>query len=142
MRQMCIRDSHRADALAVDLDVGDGIALIWGDGKGLIPTLTDADAAGGRNRAARPGSCLDGVAAVVPTAATAGLVIQLNLAGKRGRFDHEHEGSAGDVVVVVVARLSRDDADRADLDGDVYKRQLNGYPKEGEAVDEQEALKK
>ena len=73
---------HRADALAVDLDVGDGIALIWGDGKGLIPTLTDADAAGGRNRAARPGSCLDGVVAVVPTAATAGLVIQLNLAGQ------------------------------------------------------------
>ena len=179
---------HRADALAVDLDVGDGIALIWGDGKGLIPTLTDADAAGGRDGTASTGSCLDGVVAVVPTAATAGLVIQLNLAGqgrvvviirreapfvgrvgldrgivgqglalvihpfqlaitgiqsaslggqrrvlqrlaaggdlgvvrlagRRGRFDHEHEGSAGDVVVVVVARLSRDDADRADLDG-------------------------
>ena len=28
---------HRADALAVDLDVGDGIALIRSDGEGLIP---------------------------------------------------------------------------------------------------------
>ena len=49
---------HRADALAIDLDIGDGIALIWGDGEGLISALADADAAGGRNRAARPGSCL------------------------------------------------------------------------------------
>ena len=27
---------HRADALAVDLDVANGIALIWGDGESLI----------------------------------------------------------------------------------------------------------
>ena len=45
---------HRADALAVDLDVGDSIALVWGDGKGLIPALADADIAGGRNGAASP----------------------------------------------------------------------------------------
>lgn len=38
---------HRADALSVDFDVGDSIALIRSDGEGLIPTLTDADAAGG-----------------------------------------------------------------------------------------------
>ena len=40
---------HRADALAVDLDVGDSIALVWGDGKGLIPALADADIAGRRD---------------------------------------------------------------------------------------------
>ena len=56
---------HRADALAVDLDVGDSIALIRGDGEGLISALTDADIAGGRNGAASPGSCLDGVVAVI-----------------------------------------------------------------------------
>ena len=56
---------HRADALAVDLDVGDSIALVWGDGEGLIPALADADIAGGRNGAASPGSCLDGVVAVI-----------------------------------------------------------------------------
>ena len=39
---------HRADALAVDLDVGNSIALIRGDGEGLIPALADADIAGGR----------------------------------------------------------------------------------------------
>ena len=55
---------HRADALAVDLDSGDSIALIRGDGEGLITTLTNADIAGGRNGAASPGSCLDGVVAV------------------------------------------------------------------------------
>ena len=60
---------HRADALAVDLDVGDSIALIRGDGEGLIPALTDADIAGGRNGAASPGSCLDGVVAVRMAAA-------------------------------------------------------------------------
>ena len=49
---------HRANALAVDLDVGDSIALIRGDGEGLAPSLTDADIAGGRNGAASPGSCL------------------------------------------------------------------------------------
>ena len=38
---------HRADALAVDLDVGDGITLIRGDGEGPISALTDADIAGG-----------------------------------------------------------------------------------------------
>ena len=59
---------HRADALAVDLDVGDGIALIRGDGEGLISALTDADAAGGGDRAASPGSCLDGVVAVAAAA--------------------------------------------------------------------------
>ena len=45
---------HRADALAVDLDVGDGITLIRGDGEGPISALTDADIAGGRNGAASP----------------------------------------------------------------------------------------
>ena len=40
---------HRADALAVDFDIGDGIALIRGDGKGLISALADADIAGGRD---------------------------------------------------------------------------------------------
>ena len=43
---------HRADALAVDLDIGNSIALIRSDGEGLIPALADADIAGGRNGAA------------------------------------------------------------------------------------------
>lgn len=74
---------YRADALAVDLDIGDSIALIRGDGEGLISALTDADAAGGRDRAASPGGCLDGVVAVAAAATTVGLVIQqLDLAGQ------------------------------------------------------------
>ena len=56
---------HCADAPAVDLDVGDSIALIRGAGKGLIPALADADIAGGRNGAASSGRCLDGVVAVI-----------------------------------------------------------------------------
>ena len=56
---------HCADAPAVDLDVGDSIALIRGDGKGLIPALADADIAGGRDGTASPGSRLDGVVAVI-----------------------------------------------------------------------------
>ena len=59
---------HRADALAVDLDIGDSIALIRGDGEGLISALTDADAAGGRNGAASSGSRIDGVVAVAAAA--------------------------------------------------------------------------
>ena len=51
---------HCADALAVDLDVGDGVALIRGDGEGLIPALADADIAGGRN-GAQTASDSDGV---------------------------------------------------------------------------------
>ena len=51
---------RRANALAVNLDVGDSIALIRSDGEGLISALTDADIAGWRNGAASPGSCLDG----------------------------------------------------------------------------------
>ena len=47
---------HRADALAVDFDVGNGIALIRGDGEGLISALADADIAGRRNRTASSGS--------------------------------------------------------------------------------------
>ena len=93
---------RRANALAVNLDVGDSIALIRSDGEGLISALTDADIAGGRNGAASPGSCLDGV---------------VRLTGGSGRFDHEHEGSAGDIVIVVVSRLGSDDTHRADPDG-------------------------
>ena len=59
---------RRANALAVNLDVGDSIALIRSDGEGLIPALADADIAGGRNGAASPGSCLDGVVAVAAAA--------------------------------------------------------------------------
>ena len=62
---------RRANALAVNLDVGDSIALIRSDGEGLISALTDADIAGWRNGAASPGSCLDGVVAVAASAATA-----------------------------------------------------------------------
>ena len=59
---------YRTDALAVDLDVGDSIALIRSDGEGLISALADADIAGGGDRAASPGSCLDGVVAVAAAA--------------------------------------------------------------------------
>ena len=60
---------HRANALAIDLDVGDSIALIRSDGEGLIPALADADIAGGGDRAASSGSRLDGVVAVAAAAA-------------------------------------------------------------------------
>ena len=60
---------HRADALAVNFDIGDSIALIRGDGEGLISALTDADIAGGGDRAASSGSRLDGVVAVAAAAA-------------------------------------------------------------------------
>ena len=60
---------HRTDALAVDLDVGDSIALIRGDGEGLISALPNADIAGGGDRATSSGSCLDGVVAVAAAAA-------------------------------------------------------------------------
>ena len=63
---------RRANALAVNLDVGDSIALIRSDGEGLISALTDADIAGWRNGAASPGSCLDGVVAVAASAVAAG----------------------------------------------------------------------
>ena len=62
---------RRANALAVNLDVGDSIALIRSDCEGLISALTDADIAGGRNGAASPGSCLDGVVAVAASAGAA-----------------------------------------------------------------------
>ena len=75
---------HRADALAVDLDVGDGITLIRGDGEGLIPALADADIAGGRNGAASPGSCLDSVVAVVPIVPTLSVVILVSLGSPAG----------------------------------------------------------
>ena len=63
---------RRANALAINLDVGDSIALIRSDGEGLISALTDADIAGWRNGAASPGSCLDGVVAVAASAVAAG----------------------------------------------------------------------
>ena len=49
---------RRTDAFAVDLDVGDSIALIRSDGEDLISALTDADIAGGRNGAAAPAVAL------------------------------------------------------------------------------------
>jgi len=71
---------RRANALAVNLDVGDSIALIRSDGEGLISALTDADIAGGRNGAASPGSCLDGVVAVA--AASTAIVAPLSRDGQ------------------------------------------------------------
>ena len=41
---------------------------------------------------------------VLPLGGDLGVV---GLAGGSGRFDHEHEGGAGDVVVVVVACLGQ-----------------------------------
>ena len=54
---------HRTDAVAVDFDVGNGVALVRGNGKGLIGSLADADIAGGGDGAAGSGNCLDGVGA-------------------------------------------------------------------------------
>ena len=59
---------HRTNALAVDLDVGDGIALIRGNGECLISALADVDIAGGGDRATSSGSCRDGVVAVAAAA--------------------------------------------------------------------------
>ena len=74
---------HSTHALAVHQHLGYGVALIRGDGEGLIPSVTDGGPAGGRDGAVRAGRCLNGVVGVVPTAAAAGLVIQLNGAGQR-----------------------------------------------------------
>ena len=78
---------HRANALAVNLDVGDGIALIRGDGEGLISALADADIAGGRNGAASPGSCLDGVVAVRMAAAIITPVCRIDSVASAARWD-------------------------------------------------------
>ena len=42
---------HRADAHAVDLDVGDGVASVRGDGEGLAAAVEDVNVAGGRDGA-------------------------------------------------------------------------------------------
>ena len=59
---------------------------------------------------------LDGQRHVLQCFATGCDLGVLGLTGGSGRFDHEHEGGAGDVVIVVVACLGRDDTHRADLD--------------------------
>ena len=75
---------HSTHALAVHQHLGYGVALIRGDGEGLVSAVTDGGPAGGRDGAVRAGRCLNGVVGVVPTATTAaGLVIQLNGAGQR-----------------------------------------------------------
>ena len=71
---------HRADALAIDLDIGDSIALIRSDCEGLISALADADIAGGRDGTASTGSCLDGVVAVA--AASTAIVAPLSRDGQ------------------------------------------------------------
>ena len=92
---------HRADALAVDLDVGDSIALIRGDGEGLIPALADADIAGGSNGAASPGSCLDGVVAVRMAAAIITPVCRIGSVASAARGDGD-----GHIVLAVKPRAA------------------------------------
>ena len=92
---------HCADALAVDLDVGDGVALIRGDGEGLIPALADADIAGGRNGAASPGSCLDGVVAVRMAAAIITPVCRIDSVASAARWDGD-----GHIVLAVKPRAA------------------------------------
>ena len=58
---------HCTDAVAVDFDVGNGVALVRGNGEGLIGSLADADIAGGGDGAAGSGNCLDGVEAGIVT---------------------------------------------------------------------------
>ena len=58
----------------------------------------------------------NGQASISQSLAAGGDLGVLGFAGGSGRFDHEYEGIAGDVVVVLVALLGCDDADRADLD--------------------------
>ena len=72
---------HRAHVLAVDQHLGDGVALIRGDGEGLIPTLADADIAGGRDGAVHACSGLDGVVGVTAAAAAAAVVDPVGLDG-------------------------------------------------------------
>ena len=60
---------HRADALAVDLDVGDSIVLIRSDGEGLISASRTLTLPEGEIEPPSPGSCLDGVVAVRMAAA-------------------------------------------------------------------------
>ena len=60
-------------------------------------------------------AAIGGQRRVLQCLATGGDLGVLGLTGGSGRFDHEHEGGAGDVVVVVVARLGCNNAHRADL---------------------------
>ena len=64
---------HRAHALTIHQHLGYGVALVRGDGEGLIPSVTDGGPAGGRDGAVRAGRCLNGVVGVVPTATAAGV---------------------------------------------------------------------
>ena len=59
-------------------------------------------------------AALDGQRRVLQRLAAGGDLGVVRLAGGSGRFDHEHEGGAGDVVVVVVARLGCNNAHSAD----------------------------
>ena len=60
--------SGGADALAVDLDVCNGIAVIRRNGEGQILALTDADVAGGRDGAALARDHLDNIVVAAGTA--------------------------------------------------------------------------
>ena len=62
---------HRAHALTVHQHLGHGVALVRGDGEGLIPSVTDGGPAGGRDGAVRAGRCLNGVVGVVGVVPTA-----------------------------------------------------------------------
>ena len=62
---------HRAHALTIHQHLGYGVALVRGDGEGLIPSVTDGGPAGGRDRAVQTGDRPDGVVGVAATAATA-----------------------------------------------------------------------
>ena len=92
---------RRANALAVNLDVGDSIALIRGDGEGLISALADADIAGGRNGAASPGSCLDCLIALRIAAAIITPVCRIGSVASAARWDGD-----GHIVLAVKPRAA------------------------------------
>lgn len=61
---------HRAYTLAIYQHLGYFVALVRGDGEGLIPSVTDGDPFGGRDRAVRIRACLDGMIGAAAAAAT------------------------------------------------------------------------
>ena len=70
---------HRADALAVNLDIGDRIAFVRRDGEGLVFAFPDVDIAGGGDCSAFAGGRFDGVAGVFAAVASGGNGFRLRI---------------------------------------------------------------
>ena len=61
---------HSTYILAIHQHLGYIVALVRGDGEGLIPSVTNRNPFGGRDRAVRIRACLDGMVGAAAAAAT------------------------------------------------------------------------